>query len=66
MITGDFRATEVGISYLSDNIIFLRYIEVRGALQKAIGVLKKRMSGFENTLREIGITPRGIEIGPPL
>lgn len=66
MITGDFRATEVGISYLADNIIFLRYIEVRGALQKAIGVLKKRMSGFEKTLREIDITPGGIEIGPPL
>jgi circadian clock protein KaiC len=66
MITGDFRATEVGISYIADNIIFLRYIEVRGALQKAIGVLKKRMSGFEKTLREIDITPEGIVLGPPL
>jgi circadian clock protein KaiC len=66
MITGDFRATEVGISYIADNILFLRYIEVRGALQKAIGVLKKRMSGFEKTLREIDITQHGIEIGPPL
>lgn len=66
MITGDFRATEVGISYLSDNIIFLRYIEVSGALQKAIGVLKKRMSGFERTLRTIEVTKQGVEIGPPL
>ena len=66
MITGDFRATEVGVSYLADNIIFLRYIEVRGALQKAIGVLKKRMSGFEKTLREIEVTPQGIALGAPL
>ncbi|OPZ84802.1 MAG: Circadian clock protein kinase KaiC [bacterium ADurb.Bin429] len=66
MITGDFRATEVGISYIADNIIFLRYIEVHGALQKAIGVLKKRMSGFEKTMREIDITPQGITLGPPL
>jgi circadian clock protein KaiC len=66
MITGDFRATEVGISYLSDNIIFLRYFEVRGALLKAIGVLKKRMSGFEKTLRTIEVTEHGIELGPPL
>jgi circadian clock protein KaiC len=66
MITGDFRATDIGISYLADNIIFLRYIEVRGALQKAVGVLKKRMSGFEHTLRRIEITARGVAIGPPL
>jgi len=44
----------------------LRYIEVRGALKKAIGVLKKRMSGFEKTLREIEIIPQGITLGPPL
>ena len=29
-ITGDFRATEAGISYLADNIVFLRYLEVQG------------------------------------
>ena len=66
MITGDFRVTEVGVSYLTDNIIFLRYIEVRGSLKKAIGVLKKRMSGFEKTLREIEIVPQGVTLGPPL
>ncbi|MEM7716029.1 MAG: hypothetical protein AAF349_21065 [Cyanobacteria bacterium P01_A01_bin.68] len=29
-ITGDFRATELGISYIADNIIFLRYLEIYG------------------------------------
>ena len=51
-ITGEFRATEMGISYLADNIIFLRYIEIGGAVRRAMGVLKKRLSSFENTLRE--------------
>jgi circadian clock protein KaiC len=65
-ITGEFRVTELGISYLADNIIFLRYLEMQGELLKAIGVLKKRMTDFENSLREIAITPYGLKVGKPL
>jgi circadian clock protein KaiC len=65
-ITGDFRVTDVGVSYMADNIIFLRYLELRGELAKALGVLKKRISDFEKTFREIRITAHGIEIGEPL
>jgi circadian clock protein KaiC len=65
-ITGEFQATEGGLSYLADNIVFLRYIEVQGQLRRAIGVLKKRLTGFENTLREIEITHYGIKVGKPL
>jgi circadian clock protein KaiC len=32
----------------------------------AIGVLKKRMSDFEKTLREFQITRYGIKVGRPL
>lgn len=65
-ITGDFKATEAGISYLADNIIFLRYLEINGQLRKAVGVLKKRLSDFEKTLREFEITRYGIKVGRPL
>jgi circadian clock protein KaiC len=65
-ITGDFAATEVGISPMADNIVFLRYLEFRGRLERAIGVLKKRVSSFEPTLREFEITPSGIRVGRPL
>ncbi|OKH32937.1 recombinase RecA [[Phormidium ambiguum] IAM M-71] len=65
-ITGEFRATEIGISYLADTIIFLRYLEIRGELRRAIGVLKKRMSDFEKNLREFQITRYGIKVGTPL
>jgi circadian clock protein KaiC len=65
-ITGDFRPTEIGISYMADNIVFLRYLEMQGELRKAIGVLKKRMSDFEKTLREFEITRYGIKVGKPL
>lgn len=66
MITGDFRATELGISYLADNIVFLRYIEVDGELRRVVGVLKKRMSDFEKAMRELAITSEGLVVGEPL
>ena len=65
-VTGDFQATGQGLSYLADNIIFLRYLEIGGQLRKAIGVLKKRLSGFEPTLREFEITRYGLKVGKPL
>ncbi|MDZ8055618.1 MAG: ATPase domain-containing protein [Aulosira sp. ZfuVER01] len=65
-ITGEFRITEVGISYLADTIVFLRYLEMQGELRRAIGVLKKRMSDFEKTLREFEISRYGIKVGKPL
>jgi circadian clock protein KaiC len=65
-ITGPFAATEIGISHVADNIVFLRYIELHGRLERAVGVLKKRVSDFETTLREFEISPLGIRVGRPL
>jgi circadian clock protein KaiC len=65
-VVGDFRITDVGVSYMADNIIFLRYLERHGEMTKALGVLKKRLSDFEKTLRELTITSQGIRVGPRL
>ncbi|WP_303645369.1 ATPase domain-containing protein, partial [Haladaptatus sp. W1] len=65
-VTGEFQATEAGISYLADNIVFLRHLEVSGEMRKAIGVLKKRTSDFERMLREFQITEHGLKVGEPL
>ena len=65
-VTGEFRITDVGVSYLVDNVIFLRYLEIHGEIRKAIGVLKKRTSDFEKTLRELSITRYGLKVGKPL
>ena len=68
-ITGDFKPTESRVSYLSDNIIFLRYIERFNAatdsveLNKIIGVLKKRLSDFDKGLHSFDITSDGIRVG---
>jgi len=58
--------TEVGASHLADNIVFLRYLEVAGEMRRAVGVLKKRTSSFEKTLREFEITRYGLKVGEPL
>ena len=55
-----------GVSFLCDNIIFLRYYEAAGEIHRAIGVLKKRTSDFEKSVRELVITKNGIEIGERL
>jgi len=65
-ITGEFETTSRNISYLADDIIFLRYLETRGEMWKAIGVLKKRLGGFARTLKGLRITEAGPSGGEPL
>lgn len=65
-VTGEFETSSQEISYLADNLLFLRYLEVRGEIRKSIGVLKKRLGSFEPTLRELEITDDGLWIGDPL
>jgi circadian clock protein KaiC len=65
-ILNSAQISEIGISYLSDNIIFLRYFETEGGLRKALGVLKKRMGDFEKKMRNFEITKYGLKVGEPL
>lgn len=64
------RSTATKMGYLADNIIFLRYLERRTEgsveLRKAVGVLKKRLSDFDKSLREVEITREGLHVGKPL
>lgn len=60
------RATEAGVSYLGDAILFLKYVELNGELLKAIGMLKKRSGDFEKTIRKFDVTPYGLQVGAPL
>jgi circadian clock protein KaiC len=70
-IAGGFQASEHEISYVAGNILYLRYMERRtetGALEvgRCIGVLKKRLSDFDHTVREFRITAEGIKGGEPI
>lgn len=66
-VTGqEFQATEKGFSYLADNLLFLRYMETDGELKKALGVLKKRLSGFDTNLHTYDIGEGGLLVHEPI
>lgn len=71
-VTGEaFKISGDRISYLSDNVIFLRYGEkthIDGVVEvvRLMGVLKKRLSGFESLLLPYAITSKGIEVMGPV
>ena len=54
------------ISFLTDDIIRLRYVEIEGQLRKILMVLKMRGGAHSRDIREYEITSRGIAIGERL
>ncbi|MET0540965.1 MAG: ATPase domain-containing protein [Variovorax sp.] len=64
-LVGEGRS-DVDLSYLSDAIVLFRFFEARGALRKAVSVVKSRTSDHELSIREFRLGTGGIEVGPPL
>jgi circadian clock protein KaiC len=58
--------TPVDVSYLADTVMLTRFFEARGAMKKAVSVIKKRSGAHEDTIRELTMSSNGIRIGPPL
>lgn len=56
----------VDVSYLADTVFLMRFFEARGALKKAVSVVKKRSGYHEDTIRQFTMSPRSIEVGEPL
>ena len=56
----------VDVSYLADTVILTRFFEARGSVRKAISIIKKRSGAHENTIRELRMTQKGVQIGEPL
>lgn len=54
-LTGIPKATSTNTSYIADNIVFLSYVEVDGELDRAIGVIKKRLGNFDNRFHRFSI-----------
>jgi len=60
-------ATSTNTSYIADNVILLTYREQTGGLYHIIGVLKKRLGGFESQFRPFEIVDgEGVRVGEPL
>lgn len=58
--------SSVDLTYISDNVLMLRFFEARGQIRRALSVLKKRTGGHETTIREFMIDGRGLQVGPVL
>lgn len=62
----DLRFSPYGTAFLTDAIIVQRYIEVHGALERVIAVVKVRASSHSHDLRQFTIDETGITIGQKL
>jgi len=56
----------VDVSYLADTVLLTRFFEARGAMKKALSIIKKRSGAHEDTIRELSMSAKGVIIGPPL
>jgi circadian clock protein KaiC len=65
-IIGAYTQTPADISYLADTVVLLRYFEFKGAIKKAISVVKQRSGLHETCIREYQMGPSGIRVGEPL
>ena len=57
---------DINVSYLTDNVILLRFFEAKGIIHKAISVLKSRVAENENAIREFTLGTDGMTVGEPL
>lgn len=62
LIGGVIEAPTIGLSTIAENLILLRYVEIRSQLRRLISVVKMRDSDFNSSLREFRITGRGYEL----
>jgi len=62
-LLGSSQLSGFGISFIADNVIQLRYVEVEGRLERGISVLKARGVRHASDARRMTFTPEGIEVG---
>ena len=59
----DLRFTPQAISFLSDDIILQRYVEIKGQLRRIILIVKMRGGNHSKEIREYEVTSEGLVIG---
>lgn len=57
---GSFQLSEFGVSFITDNVILLRYLEIAGRMERSFNVLKVRGSQHSNETRRFIINQKGI------
>jgi circadian clock protein KaiC len=60
------RFAPFNVSFLADDIVAMRYIELHGELKKVLSVIKMRSSAHSTELRQYDLTAGGMKIGGAL
>ncbi|MCG6860457.1 MAG: hypothetical protein LJE70_04135 [Chromatiaceae bacterium] len=61
---GPLQLSAHGISFVSDNVILLRYVEIGSVLRRGISILKMRGHEHDKTVCEFEIAEQGLRILP--
>jgi circadian clock protein KaiC len=62
----DARFTTEKVSFITDEIIIQRYVEIEGELRRVMAVIKMRGSDHSHEFRTYEVTPKGVVMGAPL
>ena len=65
-VVGSSMNTPIDVSYLADCVVMLRFFEARGAVRRAISVVKKRTGLHETTIRELRLGAGAVRVGDAL
>ena len=60
-----FSISDVGLSFLVDAIVSLKFVEIDSSIRRAMVVIKMRGSDHDKSLREYEITQAGIKVRAP-
>lgn len=64
-LIGNTHISTYGVSFITDNLLLLRYAEIDSALRKVLMVVKMRTSDHDKELREFRITDQGVSVEAP-
>ena len=62
----DVRFTTEKVSFITDEIIIQRYVEIEGELRRVMAVIKMRGSDHSHQFRTYEVTANGVVVGGPL
>jgi circadian clock protein KaiC len=62
----DVRFTTEKVSFITDEIIIQRYVEIEGELRRVMAVIKMRGSEHSHEFRSYEVTANGVVVGGPL
>jgi circadian clock protein KaiC len=62
----DVRYTAEKVSFITDEIIIQRYVEIEGELRRVMAVIKMRGSDHSHEIRSYEVTASGVVVGGPL